>query len=139
LDELLGEVGENPHTLHMLAHCHERLGAGAEAIEYAERALAVDPDHTGSLQVLSRVYVRQKDFSSAYECVTRALDTLALSSVAGPSPGGVKGIVMRVLRPGQGRARDSFPETADPEWQEWARAFQHWYEENVDGSESEPS
>lgn len=134
LDELLAEVGENPHTLHMLAHCHERLGAGDQAIAYAERALSVDPDHTGSLQVLSRVYVRQEDYSRAYDCVTRALDTLAL--VPGPDtpPRGAKGFLWRVLRAGQTRDPVSSPGSVDAEWQEWARAFRRWYEEHADGS-----
>lgn len=136
LEELLGEVGENPHTLHMLAHCHERLGAVEQAIAYAERALTVDPDHTGSLQVLSRVYVRQEDFARAHQCVTRALEQVALASEPGPSTGGVKRFLRRVFAPGQGPGGALRRGSVDPQWLEWAQAFRRWYEETNGGSKS---
>ena len=133
LEELLGEVGENPHTLHMLAHCHERLGAADQAIAYAERALSVDPDHTGGLQVLSRVYVRQEDFARAHEYVTRALENVAASGEGEPRRGGFKAFLRRAFSSGRGRGAGA----VDPQWVEWAEAFRRWYEE-TDGRESKP-
>ena len=52
LDELLGHVGENPNTLHVLALCHERIGAGDAALEYATRAVSADEHHFEALRLL---------------------------------------------------------------------------------------
>lgn len=73
LTELLREVGENPHTLHVLAKCSEYTGENERARHFAERALAVDPDHYGALQVMTQVCYKQDDQEAARDFARLAL------------------------------------------------------------------
>ena len=117
LDELLGHVGENPNTLHVLALCHERLGADDAAFEHATRAVSADEHHFEALRLLVRLHVRRGEEDDA-----RAFAQRALSSLPPPA-------VPRSL----GRAARLFAREHDPsldgydrelrEWILWARAF----------------
>ncbi len=42
LNNLLDFVGENPHTLHLLALCHSRQDDDGQALAFARRALQMD-------------------------------------------------------------------------------------------------
>ena len=117
LDELLGHVGENPNTLHVLALCHDRIGAGDAAFEYASRAVSADEHHFEALRLLVRLHVRRGEEDDARALVQRALSCL-------PPPA-----IPRSL----GRAARLFARDRDPsldgyerelrEWIRWARAL----------------
>ena len=117
LDELLGHVGENPNTLHVLGLCHERLGAVAAAFDYATRAIAADADHFEALRLLIRIHVRRSEDDAARILVGRAL--ARLPPPAGP---GCFGRLLRLL------VRKSDPSLAGydfelRQWIRWAREF----------------
>ena len=117
LDELLAHVGENPNTLHVLALCHERIGADDAAFEHATRAVSADEHHFEALRLLVRLHVRRGEEDDA-----RAFAQRALSSLPPPA-------VPRSL----GRAARLFARDRDPsldgydrelrEWIGWARAL----------------
>ena len=117
LDELLGHVGENPNTLHVLGLCHERLGADDAAFEYATRSVAADADHFEALRLLIRVHVRRGEKGAARVLVGRALARLPPPV----EPGGF-GRLLRSL------VRESDPSLAGydfelRQWIRWAREF----------------
>ena len=117
LDELLGHVGENPNTLHVLGLCHERLGADDMAFKYVMRAVSADRDHFEALRLLIRLHVRRQETDAA-----RALVEHALARLPPPSaPLGLGRLLRRLTREGDpslvGYDRDL------REWIRWARAF----------------
>ncbi len=73
LNDLLECVGENPHTLHMLALCHERQQEQAQALEFARRALRSDGGHLESLKLLARLHFLRGEHDDARRMVARAL------------------------------------------------------------------
>ncbi len=73
LTELLEFVGENPHTLHMLALCHFRQDDDAQALAFARRALLADGLHLESLKLLARLHFLRDEHSQARLHVARAL------------------------------------------------------------------
>ena len=117
LEELLGHVGENPNTLHVLGLCHERLGADEAAFEYATRAISADAGHFEALRLLIRLHERKRRHDAALALVERALACL-------PPPVGPRGLgrIIRLL------SRDDDASLAGydrelREWIRWARAF----------------
>ena len=117
LDRLLGEVGENPNTLHVLGLCHERLGADDRALEYATRAVAADEDHFEALRLLVRLHVRRDETGAA-----RALAERALACLPPPvAPGGFTRIIRVVTRDTDASLAGYDRELR--EWIGWARAF----------------
>ena len=117
LDELLVHVGENPNTLHVLALCHERIGADDTASEYATRAVCADEHHFEALRLLVRLHVRRGEDDDARAFAQRALSSL-------PPPAAPRSL---------GRAARLFARDRDPsldgydrelrEWILWARAL----------------
>ncbi len=73
LTELLEFVGENPHTLHLLALCHFRQDDDGQALAFARRALLADGLHLGSLKLLARLHFLRGERSQARLHVARAL------------------------------------------------------------------
>ncbi len=73
LTELLELVGENPHTLHMLALCHFRQDDDGHALAFARRALLADDLHLESLKLLARLHFVRGEHSQARLHVARAL------------------------------------------------------------------
>ncbi|TDJ18086.1 MAG: hypothetical protein E2O65_06950 [Gammaproteobacteria bacterium] len=73
LTELLELVGENPHTLHMLALCHFRQDDDGQALALARRALLADGRHLESLKLLARLHFLRGEHSQARLHVARAL------------------------------------------------------------------
>jgi tetratricopeptide (TPR) repeat protein len=73
LKELLEHVGENPHTLHMLAECHARQNEDLQALAFARRALEADDRHLESLKLLARLLFLRGEHREARTFVARAL------------------------------------------------------------------
>jgi len=94
LNDLLECVGENPHTLHMLALCHARQRDEAQALEFARRALRCDDGHLESLKLLARLHFLRGEHEHARRVVARALE--------------------------QPTARD---DAEHRQWREWAEAY----------------
>ena len=117
LDDLLGHVGENPNTLHVLALCHERIGSDDTAFEYATRAVSADAHHFEALRLLVRLHVRRGDEDDARVLAERALACLPPPAVPQPL----------------GRLARTFVRDHDPsldgydrelrEWIRWARTL----------------
>ena len=117
LDELLGRVGENPNTLHVLGLCHERLGDDDAAFEYATRSVAADADHFEALRLLIRIHVRRGEDDAARVLAGRALARLPPPA----TPGGFGRLLRRLVR-------ESDPSLAGydfelRQWIRWAREF----------------
>ncbi len=73
LTELLEFVGENPHTLHLLALCYFRQDDDRQALAFARRALLADDLHLESLKLLARLHFLRGEHSQARAHVARAL------------------------------------------------------------------
>ena len=117
LDELLGRVGENPNTLHVLGLCHERLGDDDAAFEYATRSVAADANHFEALRLLIRIHVRRGEDDAARVLAGRALARLPPPA----TPGGLGRLLRRLVR-------ESDPSLAGydfelRQWIRWAREF----------------
>ena len=117
LDELLGRVGENPNTLHVLGLCHERLGADAAAFEYATRSVAADADHFEALRLLIRIHVRRGEDDAARVLAGRALARLPPPA----TPGGLGRLLRRLVREGDPSLAGYDFELR--QWIRWAREF----------------
>ena len=117
LDELLGHVGENPNTLHVLALCHERIGAGDAAFEYATRAVSADEHHFESLRLLVRHHVRRGEEDDARAFAQRALSCL-------PPPAAPRSLarVARLFARDRDPSLDGYDRELR-EWIRWARAL----------------
>lgn len=74
LNDLLECVGENPHTLHMLALCHSRQNEDLMALAFARRALQVDDRHMESLKLLAQLHFTRGEHAEARTFVARALE-----------------------------------------------------------------
>lgn len=117
LDELLGHVGENPNTLHILGLCHERLGADDTAFEFATRSISADGEHFEALRLLIRLHVRRDETDAARALIAHALARL-------PPPIGPRGLGRLILS----LSREGDPSLAGydrelREWIRWARKF----------------
>lgn len=123
LEELLGHVGENPNTLHVLGLCHERLGADEPAFEYATRAISADAEHFEALRLLVRIHERNNRHDAVPALVERAL--VCLPPPAGPSG---LGRIIRLLS----RDDDASLVGYDRELREWIRWARAYVERNSD-------
>ena len=114
LKQLLEEVGENPHTLGMLALCCHRTAQHEQAIAYAERALEVDAGHLVALRTMSSVLAAEGRHDEACAFARRGLDAFAREAPP-PAPGGFREwfAVWRGLRPSK----------EEQEWADWARGL----------------
>ena len=114
LEQLLEEVGENPHTLGMLALCCHRSARHEQAIAYAARALEVDPEHLVALRTMSSVLAAEGRYDEARAFARRGLDVFAREAPP-PEAGGFREwlAVWRGLRPSK----------EEQEWADWARAL----------------
>ena len=114
LEQLLEEVGENPHTLGMLALCCHRAGRHEQALAYAECALEVDAGNLVALRTMSSVLAAQGRHDEACAFAKRGIDALAREDPP-PASGGWRDwlAVMRGLRPSK----------EELEWAEWARGL----------------
>ncbi len=112
LEQLLEEVGENPHTLAMLALCCHRTNRVGRALAFAERAIEVEPEHLTALRVMSSALAAQGRGEEACAFAQRGLDAIS-RELPSPAPEGWRGWVAgwRGLRLSK----------EEREWQEWAR------------------
>ena len=114
LEQLLAEVGENPHTLAMLALCCHRTNQNQRALAYAERALGVDAGHFTALRVTSTVLAGEGRLEEARTAARRGLEVLS-REVPADAPVG-----WRAWFSGRRVPRASREEV---EWAEWARGL----------------
>ena len=123
LEALLRVVGENPHTLHVLALCHHRLEDPAQARSFADRALAADPEHFGALQIATELRHAAGEPERARELARRALRVV---------PGPRTGPLLRWLQAARdgllGPPASPWPDLAHldaetREWVLWARGL----------------
>ena len=114
LKQLLEEVGENPHTLGMLALCCHRAGRPEQALVYAERALEVDVEHLVALRTMSSALAAQGRDDEACVFARRGLGALAREDPESESGGWRDWLaVLRGLRPSK----------EEQEWAQWARSL----------------
>ena len=114
LEQLLHEVGENPHTLAMLALCCHHTDRNDRALAYAERALNVDAAHVTALRTMSSALAGEGRHEEACAFAQRGLDALS-REVPETVPKGWKGWFA-------GR-RASRPSREEAEWAVWARSL----------------
>ena len=114
LEQLLHEVGENPHTLAMLALCCHRTGRNERALAYAERALEVDSAHLTALRTMSAALAGTGRDEEACAFAQRGLDTLAREAPEAAPKGWKRWFAGR---------RASVPSQEEEEWAEWARSL----------------
>lgn len=122
LSELLGCVGENPHTLHMLALCHARQNDDLQALAFARRALQADERHLESLKLIARLHFLRGEHGDARAYVARALSD---ERIRGSTPAASRGWLANVLARWRGQARIDAPldSREHRQWLEWAEAF----------------
>jgi tetratricopeptide (TPR) repeat protein len=120
LSDLLDVVGENPHTLHVLAICHQRSARQEQAIPFAERGVAADPAHPGCLQALAELYSARGDEEKAGHYARRALKLLSAGEADLESRQGLIQRLAGVFRRSMGAPGRN---TVDREWARWARAL----------------
>lgn len=114
LEQLLEEVGENPHTLAMLALCCHRTHQDERALGYTERALAVDAEHFTALRVRSTVLSAMGRLGEARVVARHGLEVLS-REIPADAPRGWRAWLSgrRVLRLSEEEA----------EWAQWARGL----------------
>ncbi len=124
LQALLERVGENPNTLHAMAICCERIGRDQEALDFAARAIAVDPGHFPSLQVLSQIHFRLEDHRLAVGYVERSLEHIPAAR-AGRMLGWGRALQSLLRTRIAGAADDQLGDLPpkDREWVRWAREY----------------
>jgi len=120
LSELLDVVGENPHTLHVLTLCHQRLGRQEQAIPFAERGVRADPTHLGCLRALAELHSACGDDDSARAYARRALALINADEAGSEHRQGLIRRIAGVFRRSMGA---SGLDKGDRQWARWARAL----------------
>jgi tetratricopeptide (TPR) repeat protein len=123
LNDLLAIVGENPHTLYLLALCHSRRNADLEALDYARRALEADADHLESLKLLGRLHFLRGDDSEARDYVARALALDRDTAGNGQAPRSWLSSLAARLGRRPSPASDPFVHGEHRQWRTWAETF----------------
>jgi tetratricopeptide (TPR) repeat protein len=123
LNDLLECVGENPHTLHMLALCHSRQNEDLLALAFARRALQADDRHLESLKLLARLHFTRGEHAEARMFVARALEHHRAHENQ-PSPRWLSAALarMRMYR-GDSHHASSAGRNEHRQWLEWAEAY----------------
>ena len=124
LNDLLECVGENPHTLHMLALCHSRQNDDLQALALARRALQADGRHLESLKLLARLHFLRGEHDEARAYVARAL---ADERVREKSPAASRSWLSEILARWRGRGGHGdggfVDQSEHRQWLEWANAY----------------
>ena len=127
LNELLKDVGENPHTLHLLALCHARQDDIRQALAFAERALRADERHLESLKLLGELHFLGGDASRARHYVERALVVARAEFPPAPASRGwiaaIAAMTARLRARGNSTAHGPAAAREHRQWLEWAEAF----------------
>ena len=71
LQELLKETPEDADTLNLLGFAHRKYGQYDAALDYYEKALAVDPEHRGAIEYLGELYLQTGQPELAEEQLAR--------------------------------------------------------------------
>jgi tetratricopeptide (TPR) repeat protein len=67
LDKVLAKNSRNADALNLMGYCSRKLGDFDEALEYYQKALAIDADHVGANEYLGELYLQMKDLPKAEE------------------------------------------------------------------------
>jgi tetratricopeptide (TPR) repeat protein len=125
LCDLLECVGENPHTLHLLAVCHARQDDLPKALSYVQRALRADDQHLESLKLAAQLHLQRGEQPEARRHVVRALQLHGGDPVEPSELRAWIGTRMHRLfgRAAGNRARGIAESREHRRWLEWAEAF----------------
>lgn len=136
LNELLTCVGENPHTLHMLALCHSRQNAELEAQAFARRALRADDRHLESLKLLARLHFMRGEHAEARSFVARALRQHRSHRNEPARAQGRLAAILAGFRRRHDAAHPSSPvdEKEHRQWLEWAETYMACTPDSEDGN-----
>lgn len=67
LKKVLAKNSRNADALNLMGYCSRKLGDFDEALEYYQKALAIDADHIGANEYLGELYLQMKDLPKAEE------------------------------------------------------------------------
>ncbi|MGE0118876.1 MAG: tetratricopeptide repeat protein [Dongiaceae bacterium] len=67
LEKVLAKNSSNADALNLMGYCSRKLGDFDEALEYYQKALAIDADHIGANEYLGELYLQMKDLPKAEE------------------------------------------------------------------------
>lgn len=125
LKDLLALVGENPHTLYLLALCHSRQNDDLEALDFARRALEAEAEHLESLKLLGRMHFLRDEHPQARDYVARALRLHRDGEREVEAPRSWLSALSARLGRGSGSSSGSSPLDAREhrQWLIWAESF----------------
>jgi predicted Zn-dependent protease len=67
LEKLLAKSPRDADVLNLMGYCSRKLGDPDEALEYYQKALAINPKHIGANEYLGELYLEMKDLPKAEE------------------------------------------------------------------------
>jgi tetratricopeptide (TPR) repeat protein len=67
LEKLLAKNPRDADVLNLMGYCSRKLGDPDEALEYYQKALAINPKHIGANEYLGELYLEMKDLAKAEE------------------------------------------------------------------------
>jgi Tfp pilus assembly protein PilF len=67
LEKLLAKSPRDADVLNLMGYCSRKLGDPDEALEYYQKALAINPRHIGANEYLGELYLEMKDLAKAEE------------------------------------------------------------------------
>ncbi len=77
LRQIVADSPENADAFNLLGYTHRKLKRYEAAEEYYQRALTIEPDHTGALEYLGELYLETNRMGKAKEMLNR-LDSACL-------------------------------------------------------------
>lgn len=67
LEKILAKNGRHADALNLMGYCSRKLGDTDEALEYYQKALAIDAAHIGANEYLGELYLELKELPKAEE------------------------------------------------------------------------
>jgi tetratricopeptide (TPR) repeat protein len=67
LEKLLAKSPRDADVLNLMGYCSRKIGDPDEALEYYQKALAINPKHIGANEYLGELYLELKDLPNAEE------------------------------------------------------------------------
>jgi tetratricopeptide (TPR) repeat protein len=67
LEKVLAKNARNADALNLMGYCNRKLGDTEEALDYYQKALAIDAAHIGANEYLGELYLELKDLPKAEE------------------------------------------------------------------------
>lgn len=74
LDEIMAAEGEDADSLNLMGYSLRNLDRNDEAMDYYQRALAMDPDHQGALEYQGELFLKMGDQVAAEANLARLAD-----------------------------------------------------------------